>query len=295
MDLTRAGRRGLKNFILIAVGTVLAPWAVGAQVGRDTADDSAIGVQVDTLIAPVWEPDSLAARVPFGPGEDFRYKVKLGPINAGKAHLSVLGIDTVRGYPSYHLQMGMEGSVLFGALSIDDDYQSWLDTRGLLSRRYIRDIHEVNHKDFRRYEFFPEELYWERADKEEWGDLPTSMPLDDIAFVYFVRTLPLEVGDTYTLSQYFKESGNPVIIKVLRKEVRTVPAGTFNTIVVQPIIKTSGLFSEGGEAEMYFTDDDQRQLVYMFAKMPVVGSLTLHLEAATRGTLIHTYGSEARR
>lgn len=295
MERTGAGRRGLKKFVLIAVAVGIVPWAAGAQVDQRSVGDSVVHALADTASVTVWERDSLAAQVPFGPGEEFRYKVKLGPINAGEAHMSVLGVEMVRGFPTYHLQMGMKGSVLFGALSIDDDYQSWLDTRALMSRRYVRDIHEVNHKDFRQYEFFPEELYWERADKEEWGDLPTSMPLDDIAFVYFIRSLPLVVGETYTLSQYFKESGNPVVIKVLRKEVREVPAGTFNTIVVQPIIRTSGLFGEGGEAEMYFTDDDKRQLVYMYAKMPVVGSLTLHLEEATDGTLIHTGGPEAQR
>ena len=32
---------------------------------------------------------------------------------------------------------------------------------------------------------------------------------------------------------------------MLRKERVRVPAGTFNAIVLQPIIKTSGIFSEG--------------------------------------------------
>lgn len=285
----------MKNFILIAVGALLAPGGISAQVRGDSVGDSPVRVASDTLSAPVWQPDPLAAVVPFGPGEVLRYKVKLGPIDAGRAHLSVLGVDSVRGHPTYHLQMGMEGSVLFGALSIDDDYQSWLDTRTLTSRRYIRDIHEVNYTSFRHFEFFPEERYWERADKEEWGDLPTDLPLDDIAFVYFLRTLPLEVGETYTFSRYFQAKGNPVIIRVLRKEVREVPAGTFNTIVVQPIIKTSGLFSEGGEAELYITDDEHRQLVYLHVKMPVVGSLTLHLEEAATGAVIHTGGAEAQR
>ena len=44
-------------------------------------------------------------------------------------------------------------------------------------------------------------------------------------------------------------------------ETITVPAGTFRTIVVQPVIQTRGLFSEGGRAEVYFTDDDRRLLI----------------------------------
>ena len=56
-----------------------------------------------------------------------------------------------------------------------------------------------------------------------------------------------------------------------------VAAGTFNTIVVQPIIKTKGLFSEGGQAELYFTDDDRRILVQLKSKVKVLKSLDMHL------------------
>ena len=106
----------------------------------------------------------------------------------------------------------------------------------------------------------------------------TSRPLDEVSFLYYARTLPLEVGQTYTLNQYFKKDGNPVVLKVLRKERVRVPAGTFETIVVRPIIKTKGLFSEGGEAEVYFTDDERRIMVQMRSRVPVVGSISLHLK-----------------
>jgi hypothetical protein len=107
--------------------------------------------------------------------------------------------------------------------------------------------------------------------------------LDDISFLYFVRTLPLEVGQTYTFPRYFREDGNPVVLKVLRKEKVSVPVGTFETIVVQPIIQTSGLFGDGGKAEVYFTDDDQRILVQMKSKVPVLKSLNLVLESYVPG------------
>jgi hypothetical protein len=66
-----------------------------------------------------------------------------------------------------------------------------------------------------------------------------------------------------------------------------VPAGEFNTIVVQPIIRSSGMWSEGGEAEIHFSDDDLRIVVYMKADVPnFPGSLSLHLrEFETVGSL----------
>jgi len=191
-------------------------------------------------------------------------------------------VDTVQGHPAYRLEMDMRGGL--GPLKVNDHFQSWLDTRTLASRRFVRDIHEVNYKSRREWAIFPEEKRWERVDVENEGKTLSTLPLDELAFVYYIRTLPLVVGETYNLTRYFKEDGNPVVVKVLRKERKEVPGGTFNTIVVQPVIRTSGLFSEGGNAEVYFTDDVHRHVVYLRSEIPVVGSMTLHLKDIRHGT-----------
>ena len=231
--------------------------------------------RVTTSIAP-------PAPVPFGPGEILRYQVKLGVFSVGEGHMTVVGLETVRGSPTYHVVMGISGGVPLAR--VEDEFHSWIDITTLTTRRFIQDIREVRYRAFRHYEIFPEERRYERMDADDAGDLPTSLPLDDIAFVYFVRTLPLEVGQEYSFDRYFRESGNPVILRVLRKETVTVPAGTFETIVVRPIIQTRGLFSQGGEAELYFTDDHRRLLVQMRSKVPLVGSISLHLRSITEGT-----------
>jgi hypothetical protein len=199
--------------------------------------------------------------------------------NVGEGHMTVFGVEEVRGAPTYHVSMDLDGSAMFGTIRVRDRFHSWMDIRSLATRRFIKDIHEVNYKSFRSYEIYPEERRWERNDNDEEGETLSDLPLDEIAFVYFVRTLDLEVGETYSYDRYFKDDGNPVVLKVLRRERKQVDAGTFDTIVVQPIIRTSGLFSEGGKAELYFTDDEHRHLVYMRSEIPVVGSITLHLKS----------------
>jgi hypothetical protein len=61
-----------------------------------------------------------------------------------------------------------------------------------------------------------------------------------------------------------------------------VPAGEFDAIVVQPTIKTKGLFSEGGRAEVWFADDSTRAMLQMKSKLSI-GSLSLHLRSIERG------------
>ncbi len=242
---------------------------------------------LDTILVydgsrPLVEPeDPRAARAPWGPGERLEYNVKLGIFSVGDGHMTLSALDTIRGRPVYHATMGIEGGIPMAR--VDDETHSWFDTRSLQTWRFIQDIDEVNYESFRHYEMFPDRRRWERQDNDESGPLGSSIPLDDISFVYFIRTLPLEVGKTYTLNRYFKADGNPVQVKVVRKDTRKVPAGEFRTIVVEPIIQTDGLFAEGGNAELHFSDDERRVLVYLRSEIPVVGSITLHLENIREG------------
>ncbi len=245
--------------------------------------------QVNRLPTRVEPRIEAPAEVPFGPGEFLRYDVRLGALGRrGEGHMEVMSLDSIRGHTTYHVAMSIEGGLFFA--KVKDYYQSWFDVRNLVTYRFIQDVDEINYERYRHWELFPEERRWERVDNGNSGDLPTDQPLDDVSFMYFVRTLPLEVGDEYVFDRYFRENGNPVVIRVLRKDTVTVPAGTFETVVVQPIIQTDGLFSEGGEAELYFTTDERRLMVYMRSKVHLIGSLSLHLREIQEGSLLRAPG-----
>jgi hypothetical protein len=64
-----------------------------------------------------------------------------------------------------------------------------------------------------------------------------------------------------------------------------VPAGSFPVIVVQPIIRTRGLFSEGGRAEVFFTDDDRRIPVQIKTNLdvPLIKTMNMQLYSYTPG------------
>jgi hypothetical protein len=222
------------------------------------------------LVRPVPYP---VAPVPFGPGEVQRYKVEWGVFGeVGTGRLEVGGIDTIHGYPSYHLSWEMKGKVKLTFVtmaSVNDLLQSWLDVSSLISRRFDQKQHEVKYKRHRILDFMPDEMRWQRLNKDESGDLATVEPLDEVSFLYFVRTLPLEVGETYTFNRYWEAKGNPVIVKVLRRDTLTIDDVVYPTIVVQPIIRTKGMFSQGGEAEVHFSDDPRRLIVYLRASMSI--------------------------
>ncbi len=271
-DNNRSGRLWRRSTALIC-GVVLSVACVPALLGQSAIEGHS--VPMPSLV------ESAVALVPFGPGEIAEYQVKLGPLSVGSGLMQVVDVEPVRGYPSYYISWLIKGGIPFAR--VDDQFESWIDIETLATRRSIQNIKEVRYRAFRNYEIYPESGFWERTDTDESEELITDVPLDDISFIYFARTLPLEVGKTYTLDRYFRADRNPVILEVLRKETIEVPAGTYETIVVRPIVKAGGLFGEGGEAEVYFSDDDRRQLVRLSTKVPIVGSLSLHLRSDHAG------------
>jgi hypothetical protein len=227
---------------------------------------------------------AVVAPAPFGPGEMTRYRVTYGILGRrGTAVTEVMRLDTVRGHPTYHLAFRLKGGVM--GLNIDDRQESWLDVAQLFSHRFKQDLDQPRYERLRTLDFYPREGVWRRVEKPDSGKLATDRPLDDVSFLFWSRTLPLEVGKTYTFDRYYKDEGNPVVLKVLRREVVTVPAGTFNTIVVKPLIRTSGLFSEGGEAEVYYSDDWRRLIVLVKTKV-TFGSMQLQLESHEAGQVL---------
>jgi len=207
------------------------------------------------------------------------YQVKFGAISVGSATMEVLGLEDLRGTRVYHTLFNVRGGVAF--YKVNDRYESWFDPRNYASLRFNQDIDEGSYEVKRNYEIFPDRKTFSENGKSEQKS--ATDPLDEATLIYLLRTMPLEVGKTYDLDRYFKPDRNPVRVQVVRKERVTVPAGTFNTIVVRPIIKTKGMFSEGGHAEVWFTDDSVRTMVQMKSQLKI-GSLNLYLKSIRHGT-----------
>ncbi len=215
------------------------------------------------------------APMPFALGERLTYDVKFGKIKVGEGSMETLGLESVRGIEAWHTRFRVRGGVPF--YRVDDVLESWFARDGFYSLRFVQDLQEGGKTRERRFEMFPERQTFREGDGEEQPGVAN--PLDDGAFLYFVRTLPLEVGQTYTFDRYFRPDRNPVVIKVLARETVRVPAGTFETIVIQPVIKSKGIFSEKGEARLWLTDDARRMMVQLKSRTKI-GSLNLYLTSA---------------
>jgi hypothetical protein len=219
------------------------------------------------------------ARVPFAVGEKMEYDVKFGFVRVGNAHMEVVGLENLRGRPAWHTAFYVRGGNFM--YRVNDVYESWMDAETLSSLRFVQELEEGGKETERRFEIYPERAIFVQTSKKPNKEEPSvSQPLDDGSFLYFLRTIPLEVGKTYDFNRYFRPDRNPVRIRVLRKERVKVPAGTFNAIVVQPVIKTKGIFSENGHAEVWLSDDDRHIMLQLKSALSF-GSLNLYLKSYT--------------
>lgn len=217
---------------------------------------------------------------PFGVGEKLTFDVRFGSIKVGTSTMEVREITHIRGRAAYKTYFSVQGGTFF--YKVDNVLQSWIDTETLSSLRFVQRLDEGSRERERHFEIYPDRSVYVEVTKSPTEHPSVSNPLDDGSFLYFIRTIPLEVGRTYEFNRYFRPDRNPVKVRVLRRERIVVPAGTFNAIVLQPTIKSKGVFAEGGQAELWLSDDDRRMVLQLKTKV-AFGSLNLFLRSFTPG------------
>ena len=269
--MTRLARRELLRRGSLAAVALLVSWVTEARPQ-----------------SPAFEP---TGELPFAVGERAVYDVTFGPVKVGRGRLLVEAVETLAGVLSYRVAFEIDGGPFF--YKIDDRSVSWIATDPFRSMRFEQILSEGSYRRHRRYTFDHDALTYTRedwnAEASEYRAHPeerdVAMPaaaLDEIAYLFLARMLPFDVGRTHRFDRYFEEEGNPVVLQVLRRERVRVTAGRFNTVVVRPVIQTEGMFGEGGQAELYISDDERRMIVQIKTRMKV-GELNMYLREYDEG------------
>ena len=86
----------------------------------------------------------------------------------------------------------------------------------------------------------------------------------------------MKPGDKFHLQNFYKDKVYPLDVVYKGKERITVTAGTFDCIMVEPIIVEGGLFKTEGRIIIWLTDDDLRIPVKVKTKI-IIGSIDAEL------------------
>jgi hypothetical protein len=220
----------------------------------------------------------VASHTAFGDAEELEYDVSFTRLHVGSGRMRVAA-DTLRGARVWRATFSVDGGLPF--LSVHDTNTSWFDPATFNSLRFAQQLHEPRHNANRDFQIFPEQRLVKPVRGPEYAS--PADPIDEVAIVYYVRTLALEPGQCYELRRYFQPKGNPVVLHVVRRERIEVPAGAFDAIVVRPEITTSAIFSENGRAELWLSDNPAHVVLQLKTHLSF-GSINLYLRRLSNVT-----------
>jgi len=227
---------------------------------------------VAVVAIPVIKP---APAITFPVGERLTFSAKYGVFSVGSATMEVVGIDTVHRTETVHIRFRIKGGALW--YSLDQIMESWVGLYDFRSRRFTTIQDERNKHRERRYEIYPDSGFY-REEGRDTTFATVQDPLDDGAFLYWIRTVPLEVGKKYEYARYFRPDRNPVIIEVLGYDKVSVAGKKWRALVVRPRIpQARGIFAEKSETRIWLSDDKQR-LVLAIQSNFSFGQVTLKLK-----------------
>src|SRR6266702_3363612 len=216
-----------------------------------------------------------AVAVPFPVGERLSFNAKYGIFNVGNAAMEVMGIDTVHNVETVHIRFRISGGALW--YHLDQTIESWVGRYDFRSRRFSSVQDERDKHREHRYEIFPDSGFYREVGRDTTFATVLE-PLDDAAFLYWIRTVPLEVGKKYEYARYFRPDRNPVILEVLGRERVSVAGKKWQAIVVRPKIpRGRGIFAEKSETRIWLSDDTQRVVLAIESNFSF-GQVTLKLK-----------------
>jgi len=110
--------------------------------------------------------------------------------------------------------------------------------------------------------------------KNEHQNIPLETDTFDIySSFYYVRHQRLEPGRSVYINVLDSKKLHRIEVRVLRRERIKVPAGEFNTIVIEPLVKPVGVF-EGKRGAYIWLSDDSRRIPVKAQTKVTVGSVT---------------------
>lgn len=231
------------------------------------------------------EPFSLKRVIPnssFGIGERLEFSITYGPIVAGNAVMEIKEITKYNNQKCFRLISTAKSNKFFSLFfKVDDKVESLMDVYGLFSLHFEKHLREGKYRAD-RYVDFDQKRHLAFAD----GDtIPIQEYVQDaLSSLYYIRTLNLKVGNSVFVENHSDKKNYTLEVKVLKRERVRVPAGEFNCLVVEPMLRAGGIFKHKGRLTVWLTDDQFKIPVLMKSKV-VVGSIASKLKKYTLGKI----------
>lgn len=226
----------------------------------------------------------------FSPGERLTFVLKWTIIPAGEAVLEVLPREHMAGLDAYHFVLTARSNAFVDAFyMVRDRIDAWSDAAMNQSLLYRKKQHEGSTQRDITLSFDWEEMTAQYVNKGEAREpLPiTPGTFDPLSVFYWARSVD-DIGVGGRLQRSVTDGKKHVlgIADVVRRETIRVPAGTFDTFLIEPDLRhVGGVFEKSPNAKVQlWVSADKRHLPVKLKSKVIVGSFS--------GQLVSITGSE---
>ena len=217
------------------------------------------------------------AALPFQPGEALTYQVRVSRVgDVGTGRMWIEGPVTEGGTSVWRLRFEMEAGK--GPIRASDRTTSWLDPLRFAIHRFEKSERHLLSRSEERVTIDSLTKRWSDAGGRS-GPLGNDAPLDELSFIYLLRTLPLDSGAVLRLDRHFDAARNPTIVRVVGRDTLTTPAGNFRTRIVEMEVRDPKRYRGTGTIRIHIDEGGCHMPVRIESRMPVLGVTTLTLTA----------------
>jgi len=267
-----------------AVWLALAVLALASPALRSNAETAADSSDITASVAlpPPGQQEVLpAVSEPFRAGESLRFSVQYGGISAGSAYLEVPKVSEWNGSPAYTLVARAESnSFVSHFYKVRNRIESVWDKRGQFSWRYSENRREGGHRAKNQI-LFDHQRHEARYDNGQAYPIPPQVQ-DALSSFYYTRYQALPIGGSVIFDYHASRKSQVLEVRVLGRERVSTPAGSFNCVVIEPLLRAGGIFKNKGRLVIWLTDDEHRMPVMMKSKV-AIGSISVILQEARPG------------
>ncbi|OGR58071.1 MAG: hypothetical protein A2X36_16230 [Elusimicrobia bacterium GWA2_69_24] len=222
---------------------------------------------------------ALARPVSWFP-EKLDFEVKWGLISMGFSDMAVEEIVDFNGRPAYHVvSKAWSGGFADTFYKVRDQNESWIDAEDFRSLGYSKKLREGSffRDEWVLYDYPAKAWVSKRLNKSgeaSFGSGEVPGPVQDVlSSLYYIRGKTLQIGDEVVIDVNTMENW-PFVLKVIKKETIKVPAGKFNTILVEPFMRKEGIFIQKGKRLRVWVTDDERHYPVMMKVEIIFGNIT---------------------
>ncbi len=212
----------------------------------------------------------------YAAGETLDYTVNWMKIAGGTARMTI----APEGDGKWRItSVAKSGGGLARFIKVRDEIETIVDRRDFSTLRYTKKLDERGDK---MEEVTTVEDGIASRKRKKIRKTPVPRPVyDPISVIYHFRTLELAPGKMYEFTLISDGKIYTVHGRVMKREKVTTPAGTFDALLVEPQMASSGVQRE--ERLFIWYSDDERRLPLRIRTEVKFGSVTATLKSVSTG------------